>query len=304
MVQAGPPSLSLGPRRAVVLPGGMRREGGLAGRAAGAPRWRSRSGPAPGTPAGHGQRPAAPGPAFSGNMTAGCGEPGKGGGRGCPAGREGATWRRSLREWQQSYQQRGWRAGRLRQPRRWQPRAVRQPCEPAPHGNSRARPPLRWQPTAHRVIFDRPEQDKTWIGEARLIYSRFESCVLGCRWVKRLPSLRRNISRDAAAGGGERGRAAPPPAEQPRPCPELAALLPHGHAPSHSPRPASPPTRGAGRHLGPQDWRWDFHPPSCNSALHPLQKLLCLFQSKPLYLDSGDVRLSPARLSSCCHTVP
>lgn len=166
-------------------------------------------------------------------MTAGRGEPGKGGRRGCPAGREGATWRRSLREWQQSDQQRGWSG----EARLWQPLcAARQPCEPAPLGNScarPARPPLRRSP---------PRTGYFWSAWARQNLNRGSAAGLQRAWLRRSEKASQpaqehlTVHLPLAEGSGVR-LPARPPAEQPRPCPELAALLPHGHAsihPSHS----------------------------------------------------------------------
>lgn len=311
-VQARPHPSPRARKAAVLLPGGMRRESGregaLAGRAAGAPRGQSRSRPAPGTPAGHGQRPAASGPAFSGNMTAGRGEPGKGGRRGCPAGREGATWRRSLREWQQSDQQRGWSG----EARLWQPLcAARQPCEPAPLGNScarPARPPLRRSP---------PRTGYFWSAWARQNLNRGSAAGLQRAWLRRSEKASQpaqehlTVHLPLAEGSGVR-LPARPPARRAAPAMPWAgsAFAPRPRFHPSIPQPAWPPrlaTLLREEQTGVLGHKTGFGIsilPSCNSGLHPLRKLPCLFESKPLYPDSGDVRPSPACLNSCCHTVP
>lgn len=166
----------------------------------------SRSGRRRGHLPGTGSAPG-PGTAFSGNTTAGPGSRERRG-PGPPAGREGATWRRSLREWQQSHQQRGRGGG-----------AAAAAPELCPPRSETARPgpalPLRSRQT--RDTPDRPEQDKTWLGKR----GRFtESCVLG--W-----SPCRNSS--PSVSPGQRGAG---PALQSSP--ELAALCPTATPPSHS----------------------------------------------------------------------
>lgn len=66
--------------------------------------------------------------------------------------------------------------------------------------------------------------------------------------------------------------------------PSVGVCCPTGHTPSKSSWPyvagtaQQPSCERGGRQIGPQNQLWAWQPRSFNSALHPLQKLLCLFK--------------------------